>query len=37
VVGIVLCGVTTLEEVPDKVVDYQEKVPADRDHQNSED
>ena len=37
VVGIVLCGVTALEEVPDEVVDYQEQVPADRGHQDSED
>lgn len=37
VVGIVLCDVTALEEVPDEVVDYQEKVPADRGHQDSED
>jgi hypothetical protein len=37
VVGIVLYGVTVLEEVPDEVVDYQEKVPPDRGRQHSED
>jgi hypothetical protein len=25
VVGIVLCGVTALEELPDEVIDYQEQ------------
>jgi hypothetical protein len=37
VVGIVLCGVTTLQEVPNEVVHYQEEVPADGGHQNSKD
>ena len=37
VVGIVLYGVTVLEEVPDEVADYQEKVPPDRGRQHSKD